>query len=60
MQGLAWLTANQGCLLWGTRVIVLKVLQSWLLQDHPGMVKMKLFLCSYTPLRDILVNLCNV
>ena len=45
------LTTDQGCLLWGTRVIVPKVLQSRLLQElhftHPGMVKMKLLARSY-------------
>ena len=45
------LTTDQGCLLWGTRVIIPKVLQSRLLQElhftHPGVVKMKLLARSY-------------
>ena len=52
------LTTDQGCLLWGTHMIIPKVLQSRLLQlqsqllqelhfTHPGMVKMKLLACGY-------------
>ena len=42
---------DQGCVLWGTRVIVLEVLQGCLLNElhytHPGIVKMKLQARSY-------------
>ena len=45
------LTMDQGCLLWGTRVIILLSLQARLLQElhytHPDMVKMKLLARSY-------------
>ena len=45
------LTTDQGCLLWGTRVIIPLSLQARLLQElhytHPGMVKMKLLARSY-------------
>ena len=45
------LTTDQGCLLWGTRVIIPPALQARLLQElhytHPGMVKMKLLARSY-------------
>ena len=45
------LITNQGCLLWGTRVIIPPSLQVRLLQElhhtHPGMVKMKLLARSY-------------
>ena len=45
------LTTDQGCLLWGTRVIISKVLQFCLLLElqftHPGVVKMKLLARSY-------------
>ena len=48
---ICWLTTNQGYLLWGTWVVKLEVLWSWLLQEmhfpHPGMVKMKLLAHSY-------------
>ena len=41
---------DQGCLLWGTTVIVPDVLQVHLLNKlhytHPGIVKMKLLACS--------------
>ena len=45
------LTTDQGCLLWGTHVIILNVLQSCLFQElhftHPGVVKIKLLAHSY-------------
>ena len=45
------LSMDQGCLLWGTRVIVPEVLQACLLNElhytHPGIVKMKLLARSY-------------
>ena len=45
------LTTDQGCLLWRTRAIIPKVLQSRLLQElhftHPGMVKRKVLAHSY-------------
>ena len=45
------LTTDQGCLLWGTRVIIPPSLQARLLQElhytHPGMIKMKLLARSY-------------
>ena len=45
------LSTDQGCLLWGTRVIIPEVLQARLLQElhytHPGIVKMKLLARSY-------------
>ena len=40
------LSMDQGCLLWGTRVVIPEVLQARLLNElhytHPGIVKMKL------------------
>ena len=45
------LTTDQGCLLWGIRVIIPQVLQARLPQElhftHPGVVKMKQLACSY-------------
>jgi len=45
------LATDQGCLLWGTRVIVPAKLQLRLLKKlhftHPGVVKMKLLACGY-------------
>ena len=45
------LTADQGCLLWGTHVITLNILQSCLLQElhftHQGVVIIKLLAHSY-------------
>jgi len=40
------LSSDQGCILWGTRVVIPQVLQAHLLKElhytHPGIVKMKL------------------
>ena len=45
------LSTDQGCLLWGTRVVIPEKLQKRLLNElhytHPGMVKMKLIARSY-------------
>ena len=45
------LATNQGCLLWGMRVVVPTKLQSRILSEfhftHPGVVKIKLLACSY-------------
>jgi len=45
------LSSNQGCVLWGTRVVIPQVLQAYLLKElhytHPGIVKMKLLARSY-------------
>ena len=45
------LSSDQGCILWGTRVVIPEVLQARLLKElhytHPGIVKMKLLARSY-------------
>lgn len=45
------LSTDQGCILWGTRVIIPQVLQARLLKElhytHPGIIKMKLLARSY-------------